>query len=508
LAKFALIVFFVLANLGIAFAQAEKPPLKWGMDSTGGAPYVFDNDKKGFEVELANYLAKELGRDAEPVNLDWDKLPDLLNRNTKVKPDDDTDLDIVLNGYEYDEKKFKNMASIPYYIYRLGLVVNSKNTDIRSWDDLRGRDGKRGKKVGVLETSAAQRYLQKTYGDTIELVIYKDVSSTCDLVANGQLDATVQDNPAASFYVAEFNKNEKRLKQLDELKAQGFYVILTRAEDKDFREQINAALRKGIADGTLEKIYRKYGIWNEDQERLGFWMNKSWGEQELSAEQKETASEPINWPIALRLLVMAALMTVFLAISSMPLATVVGMLVAVLRLYGPKILRPLLSIYVEVLRGTPLLLQLWVLMYLLPQVLPGFGQIPATLVGILGLALNYSASQAEHFRGSFLNLPRGQYEAALSLGLPRWKAIRYILAPQAFRAAVPSVTNDFVALFKDTAVCSVIAVMELTKQYNTLYNNHRDHILSLAAITACLYLMMSYPLALAARRLEHKTSGR
>jgi polar amino acid transport system substrate-binding protein len=69
------------------------------------------------------------------------------------------------------------------------------------------------------------------------------------------------------------------------------------------------------------------------------------------------------------------------------------------------------------------------------------------------------------------------------------------------------VTNDFVALFKDTAVCSVIAVMELTKQYNTLYNNHRDHILTLAAITALLYMLMSYPLAVAARRLEVRLSA-
>ena len=70
LGKFALILCFTVAACSPVFAQSEKPPLKWGMDSTGGAPYVFDNDKKGFEVELANYLAQELGRESEPVNPD------------------------------------------------------------------------------------------------------------------------------------------------------------------------------------------------------------------------------------------------------------------------------------------------------------------------------------------------------------------------------------------------------------------------------------------------------
>jgi polar amino acid transport system substrate-binding protein len=478
---------------GAALAQPPRPPLKWGMDSTGGAPYIFENNTKGFEVELAEYLAGELGRTSQPVNGDWAKLPDLLDRG---------DLDIVLNGYEYDEQ-FKGRATVPYYIYRLTLTVRAGDDRIRGWEDLRGRDGKPGMRVGALGGSAAARYLEKHFGDSIRVKYYEDVANTFALVANGQLDATVQDNPAAVFYTTE----DKTLRLIEETKAEGFYVALTRAADLDLRERINAAIRKGMQDGSIERIYRKYNLWNEDQERLEFRSRKSWGEEPATEVQQQTATAPIQWPLAFRLLAYAAAMTVFLAVTSMPLATLIGMAVAVLRLYGPRLLNPALTVYVEVLRGTPLLLQLYVLGYLLPKIIPMFGLIPMEAVGIIALALNYSASQAEHFRGAFLNLPKGQYEAALCLGMPRWTAIRHVLAPQAFRAAVPSVTNDFVALFKDTAVCSVIAIMELTKQYNTLFNNHRDEIYPLAAITACLYLMMSYPLALAARRLEHKAGG-
>lgn len=472
-----------------AVAQDKKPPLRWGMDATGGAPYVFDNNTKGFEVELAAFLAAELGRTPEPVNGEWNKLPELLARG---------DIDVVLNGYEYADV-FRPQASRPYFIYRLTLVTNAAS-DLRRWDDLRGRDGRPGKRVGVLTGSAAQRYLERAFGDAIQLQVYEDVANTYDLVANGQLDATVQDTPAAAYYVKA--DPQARLRAVEETRAEGFYVVLTRPADAGLRGQIDDALRKGIRDGTLERIYRKYGIWTADQERLGYWADRTWGDGELPAEQQESAAAPIDWPHALGLLGRAALTTILLAVSAMPLATLIGLVVAAGRLYGPRWLDWLLTAYVEVLRGTPLLLQLWVLFYLLPRLIPAFGQVNPVVIGVLGLALNYSASEAEHFRGAFLNLARGQMEAALSLGLSRWTAIRVVLAPQAVRAAVPSVTNDFVALFKDTAVCSVIAVMELTKQYNTLYNNHRDHILTLAAVTAGLYLLMSYPLAMVARWME------
>lgn len=97
-------------------------------------------------------------------------------------------------------------------------------------------------------------------------------------------------------------------------------------------------------------------------------------------------------------------------------------------------------------------------------------------------------------------------EAALALGLTRGTALRRIIVPQAVRIVIPPVTNDFIALFKDTSICSVIAVVELTKQYNMLANN-TTAVLEVAAMTALLYLAMSYPLSLVARRAEAALSG-
>jgi len=190
-----------------------------------------------------------------------------------------------------------------------------------------------------------------------------------------------------------------------------------------------------------------------------------------------------------------------LACLAMPLAMALGLLVALGRLYGPRWMGIPLEIYVEVLRGTPVLLQLFVIYYMLP----GWGlKIPAFWAGVIGLAVNYSAYEAENYRAGLLAIPKGQMEAALSLGMSPRTALRRIVVPQALRLVIPPVTNDFIALFKDTSVCSVIAVVDLTGMYTRLYNNHPRLALELGGMSALLYLLMSYPLSLVARRLEHR----
>src|SRR5205823_2276313 len=135
-------------------------------------------------------------------------------------------------------------------------------------------------------------------------------------------------------------------------------------------------------------------------------------------------------------------------------------------------------------------------------VLPQLGiLIPPVPAGILGLAINYSAYEAEIYRAGLLAIPHGQMEAALALGMTRRQALRHVIVPQAVRLVIPPVTNDFIALFKDTAICSVITVVELAKQYQILATTPGAY-LQFAAITAVLYLAMSYPLALITRRLE------
>ena len=138
-------------------------------------------------------------------------------------------------------------------------------------------------------------------------------------------------------------------------------------------------------------------------------------------------------------------------------------------------------------------------------VLPNLGlRLDAFFAAVLGLAINYSAYEAEIYRAGLQAVPEGQMEVALALGMSRGLALRRIVLPQAVRIVIPATTNDFIALFKDTSVCSVITVVELTKRYNIAAMSHPSDVLPLALCAGVLYLAMSYPLALLSARLERR----
>jgi polar amino acid transport system substrate-binding protein len=202
----------------------------------------------------------------------------------------------------------------------------------------------------------------------------------------------------------------------------------------------------------------------------------------------------------LKFLLHGALTTVELSVLGMALAVVVGLGVVLVRLYGGVPLRWMAQAYVEVIRGTPLLIQLFLIYYGLPQI--GIRLNPF-LAGVLGLGLNYAASEAENYRAGIQSIPSGQTEAAMALGMSRWQSLQHIVLPQAFRVVIPPVTNDFIAMFKDSSIVSVITMVELTKAYGMLAMSTYNYI-GLGLITAGIYFGLSYPASLFANWLERK----
>jgi polar amino acid transport system substrate-binding protein len=183
----------------------------------------------------------------------------------------------------------------------------------------------------------------------------------------------------------------------------------------------------------------------------------------------------------------------------MGLAIVLGVLIATGRVYGGRLARRALTAYVELVRGTPILLQLFVLYYgLAPAV-----RLPAFVAALLGLALNYAAYESEIYRSALEAVPTGQLEAARTLGLSERQVLRLVRAPQAFRLALAPMTNDFVALLKDSSLVSVLTVLELTKQTQIFAANLGSWVIP-GILCAALYLAMSLPLAALARRLERR----
>jgi polar amino acid transport system substrate-binding protein len=362
---------------------------------------------------------------------------------------------------------------------------------LRAWSDLkRPRPDGRSWTVGVLVGSSGDTYATEQGGPNVRVARFDGATDAMTAVQNGQYDATLQDLPAARFYRERF----PGLELAGPPESHGYYVIYTRNEDRTLRDALDQGLARLIASGELRRLYERYGIWTEAQRELTEFAGPL---EVVSGRQSER-----GWDLLSHYgsrLMEAALVTIALSLGSMPLAMALGLLIAVARLYGPAPVRTVLAGYVELIRGTPLMLQLFVLFYLL--------KLPPWIAGIGGLAINYSAYEAEIYRAGLQAIPSGQMEAALALGMSPAMALRRVIIPQAVRIVIPPVTNDFIALFKDTSVCSVVTLVELTKQYSILANSTGGAI-EFAVAAAVLYMMMSVPLSWFSRWSErHLASG-
>jgi polar amino acid transport system substrate-binding protein len=475
----------------------QRGVLRWAGDEEGGAPYIIAADDKtlpgGFEGELLAELSKRLGVRSEFKQCQWDNLGDLLRaRGT----------DIICNGVELRPDRLQsNICTIPYYVNDLQLLARKGDDQLRGWADVSHAPVGRKWRIGVLADTAAERYLQENYAEQVETVAYPGTTQAMDHVRDRQLDATLTDWMAANTYLDRY----PTLQMIGDSVGRGYFVIYLRTGDERLRDELNSGLREMLAGGRLKRIYEKYKIWNGAQQSLTDPEVQAAPERIQPSEGRKRGWSVIreNLPVLLK----SAAMTVLLSLLSMPLAVGIGLTVAIGRLYGPRLIRIVLTLYVEILRGTPLLLQLFVIFYLIPSVveLPTWlSEYYPLVAAVLGLGINYSAYEAEIYRAGLLAIPRGQTEAALALGMSRGQTLRHVVLPQAVRLVVPPVTNDFIALFKDTSVCSVITVVELSKRYSIVANNTGAYV-EIAAVTALLYLIMSYPLALLTRRLEKRT---
>jgi len=469
--------------------------LRWAGDAEGGAPFVeadpSDPDRViGFDVDIAALMAERLGRTPRFVLIMFTSIDQSIARG---------DADIGLSGIEDTPARRKTLAvTIPYYEFREVLSVRTGDAGrLRTLGDLRG------KRVATLGGTIAYEILLRAERDHgLRAVSYDDdVHPYSDLLL-GRVDAVLLDNVLA----------ERRLRAMPGFTIQpqavaiGHYVGVLAPKDGTLRDAINDVLRGAMRDGSLERIFRRWNVWNADQPGLharllaGEEVPSVVDEQGLDASADTAALS--GWEAARRYfpaLLRASAVTVALSCLSMGLAVILGVVIATGRVYGPRPLRLVLIGYVELIRGTPILLQLFVLYYGIAAAI----RLPAFAAALLGLALNYAAYESEIYRSALEAISVGQLEAGRTLGLSERQVLRFIRGPQAFRLALAPMTNDFIALLKDSSLVSVLTVLELTKETQIFATNLGSWVIP-GTMCAALYLAMSLPLAAVARRLERR----
>ncbi|AKJ69590.1 MAG: amino acid ABC transporter permease [Burkholderiales bacterium] len=203
---------------------------------------------------------------------------------------------------------------------------------------------------------------------------------------------------------------------------------------------------------------------------------------------------------ALPLLLKGAALTIEFAVASMVLGLLVGVAVAIVGISGQPIAVAIARGYVSIMRGTPLLVQIFVVYYGLPNI--GISLDPTT-AGILTLTANAGAYLSESMRGAILGIGKGQWAAAHSLGLNHLQTLRYVICPQALRLAVPSLGNTLISLIKDTSLVSVITVTELLRSAQEVIAATFQP-LPLYLAVALIYWILSTGLAWLQRRVESR----
>jgi len=457
---------------GTLAAIRARGEITWGGDVQGGEPYVYEDPSQpahliGFEVDIMDAVARRLGVRARMVQYAWSALVPSLERG---------DFDVIANGLEATaERRARILLSDPYYVYAETLTVRA-DSDVRSVFDLAG------KQVGTLNQTYAYDILRMLYD--AEPKVYEGNEEPYSDLELGRLDAVLLDNIIADRYGC--TPTHPRLTCVPYDIARGTYVIGIRQADPELKAAIDAALAAMRADGELERILRKAKLWDDRQ--LGV----------KPTEGQAVRTRSLDGEMVLQFLE-AAWVTLQLSVLAFALAVPIGVALAVARLYGPAPLAAAARLYIELFRGTPVLLQLFVLYYGVASVV-NLGPMTAA---VIGLGLNYGAYEAEVYRGALLAIPRGQSEAARALGLGPAQTLRHVLLPQALRLALPPMTNDFVSLLKDSSLVSVITVIELTKRMTIAAVDMRGWLIP-GALCAVMYLALSVPLSELARRLERR----
>ncbi|MCP3167478.1 ABC transporter permease subunit [Myxococcus qinghaiensis] len=437
--------------------------LRIGTDATY-PPFesVKDGELVGFDIELGALVAEELGAKVSWTNTSFDGVFPALMAGK---------FDLVISAVTLTPERQQRLGfSAPYYTAGQLVVAREADTAVTGLESLRG------KTAGIQINTSASLVLEK-FPD-IEVRQYPSIDLALQDLRNGNLAGVVGDGPTLRYFLTH---GFQGLRAAGGLLTEEHYGIAMRPDEPALREAVNAALQRLRDSGKFAALEERY-----------------FGEaaQKAQATPQAVPWGKVTWRLAQGLGLTLGL-TVLALVSGMPL----GLAVALGRRVRFRPLSWLCAAYVEGLRGTPLLVQIIFIYYALPQLL-GVDLAPM-LAAVLALTLNSAAYVAEIFRAGIASVDAGQEEAARALGMGRAQVMRYVILPQAVRNVLPPLTNEGIALLKDSSLVSIIGMAELTRAGQELASQLAAP-LAVWPLVALFYLLATLPLTRLASALEKR----
>lgn len=456
---------------------------------------------QGFDIDLGNEIGKELRLTVEWSPMAWSGV---------LAAPETGKADLIMSGMTITEERKKGYGfSRPYFLS--GQVIARRRGDnaVRLPKDLHR------KMVAVQQETTGQKAAEKLGLAADRIKKFETLQDALVDVLNRRADAAIGDLPALQWLL---NKSYPNLEIAGEVFVHENLGIATRHGETELVAALNAALDRIMVDGRYARIYEHWigtplttaslGALDRVSDqgtpvpKLAERAKPSAG-QGGSARPGARAGVTIRWELlgsALPSLLRGARMTLLLTLTVLLLGVPAGLMVALARLSGFRPLATAATIYVEAVRGTPLLMQIYVIYFVLPA--SGIN-LPQLTTAIAALSLNAAAYISEIFRAGIQSIDAGQMEAAQALGMSRSSAMRWVILPQTLRRVLPPLTNEAVALLKDSSLVSIIALSELMRVGTQIAANTGAATTIYLAV-ALIYLAMTLPLTHLVRYLEAK----
>jgi polar amino acid transport system substrate-binding protein len=452
--------------------NAEYPPFEY-LDSEGNLT--------GFDYELMEAIAA-----AENFKLEWRDMP----FDSLIGAMEAGNIEMIAATIAPTKEREKSVDfSDVYYTYSQSIIT-------RNGETIKGFAGLSGKRVAVLEGSQSDFIVSgenTDYGvvEKAEPVRFKNAASTVMELKNGGVDAVLIDTFMAEIYCTQ---NE----------GISFEVIPGTDEDTVFciekgnhnlQDQINRGLAKVRVDGVYDKLYTKYFL-SEDSDA------QATMEQSENNGFLETLRFIFLEENRYQFYLNGVRVTILVSLLSVLMGMLIGLFVALVRMRAEQkkretILSRLMSIYVDVIRGTPSVLQLMIVYFAVFHSQWGY------VAAVVSFGINSGAYVSEVIRGGIVAIDRGQTEAGRSLGLGYGDTMRFIIIPQAVKNILPAMGNEFIQLIKETSILGYVGIMDLTKASSYVSSRTYQMFIPLLAAGIMYYLLVKI-LTILMGRLERR----
>ncbi|WP_423214798.1 ABC transporter substrate-binding protein/permease [Streptococcus equinus] len=460
-----------------AKATPVKSTYKIVMDSSF-APFEYQNDSgkyEGIDVDLIKAIAEQQGFNIELSNPGFDAALNAVQAGQA---------DAVIAGMSItDARKEIFDFSDPYYTSNILLAVK-KGSSVKSYEDLNGMT------VGAKNGTASYTWLSEhadQYGYSLRA--FDEASTMYDSLNSGSIDALMDDEAVLRYAIKQGRKFET---PIDGEKSGEYGFAVNKGANPELLEMFNNGLAALVKSGKYDKIVSKYLETSENKK-----SSSSVDETTIWGLIKNNYSQ----------LLTGLGTTLSLTLISFAIAMVIGIIFGMMAVAPNKVLRTISAIFVDVVRGIPLMIVAAFIFWGIPNLIESMtghqSPINDFLAATIALSLNAGAYIAEIVRGGIEAVPKGQMEASRSLGISYGKTMKKVILPQAVRVMLPNFINQFVISLKDTTIVSAIGLVELFQTGKIIiarnYQSFRMY-----AILAVIYLVMITLLTRLAKRLEKR----